>query len=546
MRVYAVRVLAAAAAALGLLHLLAGTVPPHGDRPWRHAVTLVDGAPTARPQAVLFGLLMLVLAHGLAGRRRLARQLAIAGLALAGVVSLHTGPVRVAALGAALLVLVALGAEFPARPDARRLRLAGQLGVGVLGLVGAGSGWILAVDRDRPRDIGQAVLAGFNAADIPHMGHGGTLAVLAGSGGVAVLLLLFAAAPPPAPGSAADRAWVTALAGRPGADSLAPFATRRDKSYVFSPDHRAAIGYRVLFGTALAGGDPVGDPGSTGTAVDAFVDLCRRRGWRPAVLGASGPALPHWRRHGLHGLVVGDEAVLDPATFGLGSRRMRNVRQAVRRSHNAGVTVTIGPLTPALAERLRPVVEDWLGGQPERGFAMNLDALLTPRPDCLIAVGWDAAGEPAAFARFAVCADGSVLTLDVAPRRADAPNGVVERLVVDVVEWGRAHGAAEVSLNFAGLRRVFEATGPAGRAARLVVHAFDRWIELGPLYRFCAKFQPAWRPRSLLLSSWLAIGPVALAALAAEFGGGGPVPVEPEPVDEPVDVPSGATRPAVE
>jgi lysyl-tRNA synthetase class 2 len=166
---------------------------------------------------------------------------------------------------------------------------------------------------------------------------------------------------------------------------------------------------------------------------------------------------------------------------------------------------------------------------------MNLDQLLRPRSDCVVAIATDRDGEPQAFARFATCAAGRVLTLDVAPRRAEAPNGVVERLIVDVLDYGRARGVAELSLNFAGFRRVYAGRGPAARAAAGLAHLLDGWIELGPLYRFTAKFHPGWRPRRVLMRSWLDAGWVAAAALRAEFGrtrpGTGPATEEvtPEP-----------------
>src|SRR5439155_12424904 len=176
------------------------------------------------------------------------------------------------------------------------------------------------------------------------------------------------------------------LASHPDADSLAPFATRRDKAYVFSPDGAAAVGYRVLFGTAIAGGDPVGAAAAKPAAIAAFLDTCAGNGWRPAVLGASAEAALSWRRQGLrHAVTIGDEAILDVAAFSLASRRMRNVRQAVRRTHNAGIGVRLGPLDAALAARLAPVLADWLHGGAERGFAMTLDHLLVPRSDCLVA-----------------------------------------------------------------------------------------------------------------------------------------------------------------
>ena len=45
-----------------------------------------------------------------------------------------------------------------------------------------------------------------------------------------------------------------------GADSLAYFALRRDKSYFFSPSGSSFLAYRVIGGTALVAGDPIGEP----------------------------------------------------------------------------------------------------------------------------------------------------------------------------------------------------------------------------------------------------------------------------------------------
>jgi lysylphosphatidylglycerol synthetase-like protein (DUF2156 family) len=208
---------------------------------------------------------------------------------------------------------------------------------------------------------------------------------------------------------------------------------------------------------------------------------------------------------------------------------MRNVRQAAQRAANAGVEVSIGPLTPDLVPQLAPVLRDWLHGRAERGFAMNLDALLAPRPDVLYAVARDRTGAVVAFARFAVAAGGRVLSLDVAPRRRHAPNGVVERLILAVADHGRASGAREVSLNFAGMRRVYAGEVRGSRILLVPLHALDRWIELRSLWRFTDKFHPAWRPRELRMRSWAELIPVAAAALTSEFGATRPGRRAPQP-----------------
>jgi lysylphosphatidylglycerol synthetase-like protein (DUF2156 family) len=481
-----------------------------------YTVLLLGGRPPPGV-AVPLAVILLMLARGLVRGRRLAHHVLVALVLIGLVAPVLTGSGRTGSVGyrsarwvAGLAVLAAVFAvrgALPVAPHPRRLRTAAWLGLFGLVVVVARGGWLVGIDGDSPS---RSVRLALSPA-----GTGGMLSLLA----VLVLAVALAPVPAPAPGTASERARVLALAAHPDADSLAPFAVRADKAYAFGPDGAAAVGYRVLWGTALVGGDPVGAPEGAGTAMAAFLDTCRCNGWRPAVLGASAPMAERWRMFGLgRRVVIGDEAVLEVATFTLRSRRMRNVRQAVRRTHNAGITVHIGRSDPGRLSRLEPVLRDWLHGRVERGFAMNLDRVLEPRPDCLVAVASDRSGTPHAFARFARCAAGRVLTLDVAPRRADAPNGVVERLIADVVEYGRRNGVTEVSLNFAGLRGVYAGSGPAARAAAALAHLLDGWIKLQPLYRFTAKFHPRWRPRSVLMRSWFDLAWVGAAALRAEFG----------------------------
>lgn len=522
--IVAVAAVAGLAQASGVTHGVLSTAAADVDR-------LVGDDQLTSADVYVLGAVLLLLARGLAMHRRLAWR-ALLGLTCVAALTPPHRPVRLAFLAASTVALLGVRAECAVPVDPRRLRAAGQAALGGLAIVVLHGVWLLTVDGSGARESAMgAVPLDAGPGDTPAAG------LLVSFVAVSLLALAFAlasaAAPPP--GDEASRRWVLALADHPDADSLAPFATRTDKAYVFSPDCRAVIGYRVLFGVAVAAGNPVGSAASAPAAVAAFLAMCAERGWRPAVLGAGPASAAVWRAAGVRrGLVIGDEAVLDVATFSLGSRSMRNLRQAVRRSMNAGVGVTVGPLDEPLARRLAPVLADWLGGRAERGFAMNLDRMLVPRDDALFAVAYDGDGVPQAFARFLRCGDGGTLTLDVAPRRRGALNGVVERMIVEVVRYAYADGVREVSLNFAGMRGVFVATTPAARLAGGLLRLFDRWIELRPLYRFTAKFHPVWRPRSLLLRSWWEVVPVGAAALVAEFGrtGRGPEAV-PELAEQP-------------
>ncbi len=521
MRRYMIRALAGLVAAAAVAFPVAATGRAPGHRPVAATVRLLAGIRPGFGVCLGLCIALLLLARGLLGGRWLAGQLllltVLAGLVLPVLVDADAaGPParRLARSATGLVVLAALLAmrpELTVRPHPRRLRTAAQLAAAGVGAALLHAGWLFGITGDSPTRSARLALS--------PGGTGGLLVLVAAGCAVAALAVALAAAPPPPPGDTAERACVAALTNHPEADSLAPFATRTDKAYVFSPDFRAAIGYRVVWGVALVGGDPVGAPDAADAAMAAFLRTCAQHGWRPAVLGAGARTAARWSGHTLGRRVpIGDEAIIDVGRFSLASRRMRNVRQAVQRTRNANLTVHIGPLTAAAAAGLRPVLRDWLHGHPERGFAMNLDRLLEPRPEHLLAIAYDPAGTPQAFARFASCAAGRVLTLDVAPRRDGAPNGVVERLIVDVVEYGRSRGVTEVSLNFAGLRSLYTGNGPVTRAAAALTHLLDGWVQLYPLYRFTAKFHPEWRPRWVLMRSWWHLPSVGAAALRAEFG----------------------------
>jgi lysyl-tRNA synthetase class 2 len=394
------------------------------------------------------------------------------------------------------------------------------------------------------RSVGRDVFTGLGGAGLEDgaLSLGGppwlpaALALLGGIGLIAILEILMAPAPPPSPGDDFERRQIAALVCHPESDTLAPFALRHDKSYVFSPDRRAAIGYRVLFGVAAVGGDPVGDPRSYDSAVKEFLTLCGRMGWRPAVLGASAGHLPSWP--GLRSVGFGDEVIIRLADFSLSGRQMRNVRQAVQRTHRTGVKTEVmaeSAVSPDLRDALLEVASAALGGAAERGFSMNLDSMLTGRhPGCVVAVAYDEEGRPIAFQRYASA--GRALSLDAMRRIPGAPNGINERLIVEMLEYAREQEVPELSLNFAAFRELLDATdrGPLEQIGYHALHLLDPLIAVESLYLFDRKFRPSYRPRSVVFRSWADIGWVAAALLTLEFGRSRPAaPVaEPQPLPE--------------
>ncbi len=405
-----------------------------------------------------------------------------------------------------------------------------------------------AISLGRPLTIGRYLASGFLLFIgflAAYNGHQSMTAEAEIAAGAVVALPRRA----PGPGTDAERARVRGLVDATAGDTLAPFALRTDKSYIFSPDLTAAIAYKVRFGTAVASGDPVGDPEAHEAALDAFLAMTVRNGWRPFVLGSGEHMTQAWKRRGMKSLCIGREVVLDVPTYTMEGRHNRNVRQAVSRATNAGVTTEIAPersLDLATRTALMDVAKGaHRGGGSERGFSMILDHLLDgTHPNTLIAYARDKDGRLIGFQRYAVADGGRDISLDVPYRVPDAPNGTDERMVADVMAYAKARDGQRVSLAFAAFPELFanNKRNLGQKAAFHAVHELDRWIRLESLYRFLRKYNAFGQGRYVMLHPSQVLF-VLVSALTLEFGTRPPsVPGEVvlDPTPEPGTAPNEA------
>jgi lysyl-tRNA synthetase class 2 len=323
--------------------------------------------------------------------------------------------------------------------------------------------------------------------------------------------------------TADDDARLRALVDGHG-DSLAYFNTRRDKSVIWSPSGKAAVAYRVVSGVMLASGDPLGDPEAWPGAMQAFLAEATAHAWTPAVVGCSEQAGTGWvRATGFAALELGDEAVVDAATFTLAGRPMRNVRQMVGRVARAGYAVDVCRVRDVTAEVREQALADaaaWRSSATERGFSMALGRLLDERDPTCVFVAARQDGVVRAFLQFVPWGlDG--MSLDVMRRDSSAEAGVNELMITEAIAAAPALGVQRVSLNFAAFRSVLDrggrlGAGPVLRAWRRVLLFASQWLQIESLYRFNAKFSPRWQPRFLVYPSASDLPRIGLAALEAE------------------------------
>ncbi|MFC9883106.1 phosphatidylglycerol lysyltransferase domain-containing protein [Streptomyces libani] len=325
--------------------------------------------------------------------------------------------------------------------------------------------------------------------------------------------------------TADDEERLRALLARHGdRDSLGYFALRRDKSVVFSPSGKAAVTYRVVGGVSLASGDPLGDPEAWPGAIEVWLAEAREHGWAPAVMGAGEEGGTIYARHGLDALELGDEAIVDTAEFTLGGRAMRTVRQAYHRIERAGYTVRIRrheDIPGPEMDRLLRLADDWRDGETERGFSMALGRLGDPGDGrCVMLECTSADGELRALLSFVPWGEKG-LSLDLMRRDRNSENGLMEFMVLELIQRAKEVEITQLSLNFAMFRSVFErgsrlGAGPVLRLWRSLLSFFSRWWQIESLYRANAKYRPIWEPRYMLFEKSTDLLRIGIAAGRAE------------------------------
>ena len=492
--------------------------------------------------SVIIGLLLLMLSHGLKRRKRRAWEAAT--LLLAGSVVVHVIPFRqdriVTAIVSALLVaaLLYFRAEFYAVGDPRTRWRALWVFLGlVVADVAIGLTYILlarglAQDYSLWQRVVHVVygLVGVSGPVrfVPER-RSDLFVLLTSALGLFTLVvtayLFFRPARTAGRLGQQDAERVRDLLKKQGdRDSLGYFTLRSDKSIIWSPTGKSCIGYRVVSGVMLAGGDPLGDPEAWPGAIHAFLDEAARHAWVPAVMGCGELAAEVWCREGeLTALELGDEAVVEVADFSLKGRSMRNVRQMVARVERSGYVADVRRAGDVGCEQIGEFARQagsWRGNPTERGFSMALGRLgAAGDENCVIATATEN-GVLRGILHFVPWgAEG--LSLDLMRRDRSAQPGVNDFLIVETIKAAESLGIKRISLNFAVFRSALErgeriGAGPVLRLWRGILLFASRWFQIESLYKFNAKFTPAWVPRFFVFPGASDAPRVALAALEAE------------------------------
>ncbi len=499
--------------------------------PVRHQIPYVAVA-GARYVLLAAGLALISVAPGLRHGKRQAWNIAMAAV----LVSLAAHPLKrtdVIGSGATIaagLLLVATARLFRARSDPLRARrgvawlVFGELGVFLWGVIGMYFLDYEFVERTNILDaLGNALRAMLilpATTVAPETRHG---AWFIDSVRVMALLVLGIAAwhllHPVVHRqlvSGTERDHVRRLLEQYATNTLAYFHLLDDKDYFFADDGEAFIGYKVVGHTAVVLGEPIGKRASCITLAQEFAEFCDLNGWAFAYHQVTGTGCELLRECGLNALKIGEEALIPLPGFSLSGKSFKHIRNVTNRLERDGYRIDrLSEIDGPLMDELEEISDAWLadGGHRERTFTLGLFDRRYLRETGVVVVT-SPAGRIEAFVNPIPGYRSKAGNFDLMRRRPDAPEGVMDLLIVALAEQYREEGCETLALGLAPLANI-EGTGIVERALRILYIHGGRAFNFQGLRAFKSKWKPVWEPRYLCYRSELQLPQIALAVVQA-------------------------------
>jgi phosphatidylglycerol lysyltransferase len=232
-----------------------------------------------------------------------------------------------------------------------------------------------------------------------------------------------------------------------------------------------------------------------------FLAQCRKLDRVPIVYQASSAGKATLLGAGFRIFKVGEEALIDLATFDTTGPRRANLRHTITRCRKDGVVFRWFPdgipaEESALVDDLDAIDVAWRKkAGPEMSFTISHFDRGTLRWQA-VCVAVSSTGRALAFTTFRKTGVDGGWVLDLMRRAPDGPPGAVEACIAEAAVAFRTAGARTLSLGLAPLGGL-DTASPVFEE-RLLAHGgrlVHPWYDIAGLARFKNKFDPYWIPR---------------------------------------------------
>ncbi len=277
-----------------------------------------------------------------------------------------------------------------------------------------------------------------------------------------------------------------------------------DKKVLFSDCRRAFIMYARSGRSWVALFDPVGSREAWPGLVVKFMETARKDGCRAVFYQVSPQFLPCSVEAGLKPYKLGEQAVVDLASFDLKGGAWLKLRRSINRAERDGLQFSMlsAAEVPDVLDELLSVSRTWLEAQnaAEKGFSLGTfqPGYVAAGPVAVIRLE----GRIVAFANIlATSSDGDAF-IDLMRHMPNVHRGMMDLLFVRIMEHMKAQGFRTLNLGMAPLAGLAtHRRAPLwNHLAQRIFRNGERFYNFQGVLAFKSKFDPQWQPRYLAVS----------------------------------------------
>lgn len=296
-----------------------------------------------------------------------------------------------------------------------------------------------------------------------------------------------------------DLVWAKEQLRRFGNSALDYFKAYPDKMIYRSENEEGFISYRVCGNFAVALECPVAPSTSMEKLIASFDHYCYESGLKSLYYRVPEEDLNKFR--GKKSLFLGQEGIVDLTTFSLQGGARSSIRNALKKVQEKGFHSKIytAPHDDSLNQKLKIVSDEWLSSteRSEIVFSQGMFLWDELKNQTIIAVENEEEKIVAFLNVIPDYAPGEG-TYDLIRRTSDAPNGVIDFIMIALFDYLKSEGCKAVNLGFAPLSGIAAPHNFPERSMKFAYEKIRSFSHYKGLRDSKEKFSPEWHNKYLV------------------------------------------------
>nr|WP_295866092.1 phosphatidylglycerol lysyltransferase domain-containing protein [uncultured Chitinophaga sp.] len=279
------------------------------------------------------------------------------------------------------------------------------------------------------------------------------------------------------------------------------FKVGGDKILYVSDRYEGFIAYRVASSFAIVLEEPVCSEDNKLLLLEEFEHQCKKMGLRPAFYRVDEDSTYYFSQLKKKKMLIGQEAIMDIRDFTLSGKDKKSLRNALNSLANKGYVTRLhaAPQSAAMLSALKEVSDEWLAQYEvkEMTFSQGLfDAAAMQDQDVITVT--DADGKIAAFLNIIPDYAPGECTYDLIRKRTDAPGGVMDALIIALIQDAQAKDLQYLNLGMVPMSGISQ---PENTAEKMVKYAYEKlrfFRHYQGLREFKDKYATMWTNKYLI------------------------------------------------